>query len=591
MLSPVEDFWLRWHSEHSHFEIAEQARLVLEAESGGSPVQVAANLGLSTQTVQGVLAQFEHDRLATFPRPKLELAQLIQLDPIEAARQQHVVRQARRLFNHTRPLHHLPRKARQLLEAAVWLSPLAQPAPANGSGRHDPDLLDGATLTDYSPREQAILSCVLRLQHKGYRADRDLDFRQLRPADQSQVRQLAALLQVASALNRSKTQSTHLQAADIETEAVVLRLSGPKAEVDAASACRRASLWHPVFHLALKPRVGPEAKPEVAAPKADPKADQAGTVGAAFSWQMSAALRKWPAGRPGSQTPEVAGLGDWLVGVTEAEATLSAFQSVLKRRAVKRVRRPLRALAVLLTAANQQQAALGDLHAYCSGRLPAAVAELQPLREAWEKSLRRQQTALRAWQEGHDASRLYARLAKMAVAAPVRRRQAASIRVAAPVLLDELFSEVAEREASVLADRPKTYRRYQRSLARLASVLLTLRASAPGGNGAVEEADRLLADVQRLQSRIDRWLASSALNDAIAEFLDTWAEQQARRKAPQLFGAQAVLAYRQTRRAQWSRLRSGLPADWRPVRSSRLRRRLDALLKHLERQKSPTSAA
>jgi hypothetical protein len=98
-----------------------------------------------------------------------------------------------------------------------------------------------------------------------------------------------------------------------------------------------------------------------------------------------------------------------------------------------------------------------------------------------------------------------------------------------------------------------------------------------------EEAELLLADLLRLDNRIDRWLASNVLNEAVAAFLDDWAEQQARRKAPQLFGAQAVLAYRQARKAQWFRLRSTLVRDWRPLRAARLRRRANTLLKQLAR--------
>src|SRR5258707_13306471 len=87
MLSPVEDFWLRWHVEHSNDELAECARLVLQAESSGSPAQAAAGPVPSSEAVAGVLAKFEHDRLAAVPRAKLRLTQLIQLDSADSARQ------------------------------------------------------------------------------------------------------------------------------------------------------------------------------------------------------------------------------------------------------------------------------------------------------------------------------------------------------------------------------------------------------------------------------------------------------------------------------------------------------------------------
>jgi hypothetical protein len=579
MLSPVEDFWLRWHAEHGQVELAERARLVLEAEAGASPGQVAASLGLSAQTVEGVLAKFEHDRLATFPRPSLRLEQMIQLYPAATASRRHIARLARRLFNDTRPLHHLQRKARQLLEAAALLPPLARPDGAGSNSHPEMDLLDGAILADFGAGEQAKITCVRRLQRKGYRADRDPVFRRLRPTEQSQVRYLAALLQVAQPLDHSGTQSTTLLQADLQADSVVLRLAGTNAESDGNYACRQSWLWQPVFHLALEHGIGPRPKSVAETRPAAAKADRDQPVGVVFSQQMAAALRKWQAFPPGAANTDLSGLSDLLAGVGEARAVLGAFASVLKRPKVKQVRRPLRNMNQLLTAVIEQQNALSDLETYSNGRSPATVAELQPLREAWERASRRKLIALRAWLEGEEAASLYAALAVMAQAAPVRRSKSCNIRVAAPVLLDQLCAEAAEREEDVIADRPGTYRRYWQGLASLACALQALGGKASLG----EVADPLLADVQRLQGRIDRWLASSALNDALAEFLDSWAEQQARRKAPQLYGAQSVLAYRQARRSQWSRLRSSLPADWRPVRANRLRRRVNSLLQQLER--------
>lgn len=574
MLSPVEDFWLRWHAEHGSDELAERARLVLQAEAGGSPSQVAANLGLSTQTVEGVLAKFEHHRLAAFPRPNLRLKQLVELGSSNTAHSRHVAGLAKRLFNDTRPLHHLPRNNRQLLEAAALLPPPARPTSAKSNGQPDLHLLDGATLADFGPSDQAAISCVLHLQRKGYRTDRDPVFKGLRPTEQSHVRYLAALLQAAEDLDHSGTQSTGLLGAEIEAEAVVLRLAGPKAETDGAYACRQAWLWQPVFHLALKHALGPRPK----APRATSAvgaADRDELVGAVFGRQLASALRKWQANLPGTTGADLAGFGDLLAGVSQARATLGAFASVLKRQPLKQLRRPLRTLYDLLAELVEQQNALTDLEAFCDGRPQASVADLQPLREAWERAQRRRQIGLKAWLVGEDGTRLYATLHAMAQRPPVRRSKSTSIRVAAPALLDELCAELAEREQGVMTDRPKTYRRYQQGLDRLPCALEALGGKTTMG----EDAERLLADVQRLQGRLDRWLASSTLNDAIAEFLDAWAEQQARRKAPQLFGAQLVLAYRQARRAQWSRLRSSLPNDWRPVRASRLRRRVNALLK------------
>jgi len=576
MLSQVENFWLRWHVEHSNDELATRAQLVLEAETGESTGDVAANLGLSAQTVAGVLAEFEQARLATFPRAKVRLEQLINLDTPDARGRQYLARQVRRLFNDTRPLHHLPRQARPLLETAALLPPV-EPSPAAGhSTQPAPLLLDGAILADLSPTDQTMVALVLQMQHRGFRVGRDSRFTQLRPYLQSQVRYLAALLQVGVLLDHSQTHTTSLKGAELLGDAVELRLLGSQATADGSYACRHAWLWQPVFHCGLRHTLGPRTP--AMARQAEPAAPRDEPVGEAFSRQMAAGLRTWQSSQPGALAGELAGLTDLQAGIDQVRAALGAFGSMLKRRPVKAVKHSLSRLHNLLADYLAGQAALADLNTYLAGRTPAAAAELQPMREAWERNGRRQLAAVRA-KLSEDGAAVLAAVEQLAAKPPVRPRKDATLHVAAPVLLDELCAEVAEREAQVIADQPNLYRRYQNGLARLACALEALGGKAAMG----EEAEALLADLLRMENRIDRWLGSNVLNEAVAAFLDDWAEQQARRKAPQLFGAQAVLAYRQARKAQWFRLRSSLVRDWRPLRAARLRRRANTLLKQLTR--------
>jgi len=381
MLSPVEDFWLRWHAEHSCDELAGKARLVLEAQTGGAPGRVAASLGLSPQAAEGVLTKFEHGRLATFPKATMRLDQLIQLDTAENhLRRQHMARQAKRLFKDTQPLHHLPRKALQWLDAAALLPPITRPGPGDTGDQGQPDVLEGTVVADLEPTEQAIISSVRHFQQKGFRADRDANFKHLRPAAQSQVRYLAALLQVASLLDNSGTQSTLLKGADLLGESVVLRLVGPKAQSDGAYACRKAWLWRPVFHSSLAYALGARAEASPAEPAAG--ADRKEPAGAVFGRQLAAALRQWEPRPKGAAGQDLLSFSDQLAGIGEALAAVGAFATMLKRRPVKQVKRHLRVLYGQLAAVVDQQNALSDLEAYMSGRPAAAISELQPLREA-----------------------------------------------------------------------------------------------------------------------------------------------------------------------------------------------------------------
>ena len=238
------------------------------------------------------------------------------------------------------------------------------------------------------------MSCVLHFQHKGYRANRDTDFKSLRPAAQSQARYLGAILQVATQLDSSATQSTVLKGVDLHEESVVLRVMGPDAKTDGKSACHKAWLWRPVFHSGLEFVIGPRS---VAADKPVAPADRDESAGAAFGRQLAAALRLWEPRQSDGASSELLMCRDQLAGVGKAQAAVGAFGSMLKRRPVKDVKRPLRTLHRRLAAVVEQQNAISDLETYMDGRPPAVIAELQPLRDAWARAAAQRQAAMLAY--------------------------------------------------------------------------------------------------------------------------------------------------------------------------------------------------
>ena len=132
----------------------------------------------------------------------------------------------------------------------------------------------------------------------------------------------------------------------------------------------------------------------------------------------------------------------------------------------------------------------------------------------------------------------------------MRKSRDGDVRSTAKPLLSDLIDRLAEREAAVTVQQPKTLKRYRQALVGLAVAIEALGGAAVLG----EAAAQLLADLGRFQNRLDRLRLSLQFDAAIGEFLDVWAEKQARDKTPQLFGAETVLAYRQARKAQWSRL-------------------------------------
>jgi inorganic triphosphatase YgiF len=512
--------------------------------------------------------------LKEFTRPELKPEQLLRLFPPQVAHAEYVTRLAGQLFDSTRALHNLPFKSRRLLLIAALLHPAAA---ASQNGHGGLDLLHYPKLAGLGGRQQAAVACLIKLQRKGYRADRDLQFKKLRPNLQKQMRPLAALLQAAEALDNSHTQTTTLVAADLRPEGVSLRAAGPRAADDTTALIQNTWLWRGVFNHALKAVVVPQAEAAQAPPAATlPHPDQ--PMAAAIQRALAACLQIWQTSQLAALEGDLAAQAKLEDAINQLRAGLAAFRTLLKRKPVEAVTPGLRELQQAVEAAAWRETAFADIAAF-RARLPAdKAAGLEPLQTAWEQARRRQQAELKRLLGGTEGADLYAQLVQFASAPPMRESRDGDVRSSARPLLSDLIDRLAEREAAVTVQQPKTLKRYRQALVGLAVAIEALGGAAVLG----ESAAQLLADLGRFQNRLDRLRLSLQFDAAIGEFLDVWAEKQARDKTPQLFGAETVLAYRQARKAQWSRLRRSLSHDWRPVRANRLRRQITALLRTLE---------
>ena len=572
MLSPAEEFWLRWHAEHSAPEVAERARVVLRAGGGTQAPRLVAP-GITAAQAQAALDGYSRQELNEFGRPELKPEQLLRLFPTQVARWQHVARLAGQLFDATRALHNLPYKSRRLLLAAALLQPMAG---AGEDGQAGLELLDHPKLAGLGSRQQAAVACLIKLQRKGYRADRDAQFRKLRTNVQQQMRALAALLQAADALDASQTQSTVLVAADLRPEGASLRLAGPSAPADSA-ALQNAWLWRTVFNHALKTQVVPDAEAAQAPPAATlPHPDQ--PMAFAIQRALGACLQTWQTSQAAAAQGDAAAQAKLEKAIDELRAAFGAFKSLLKRKPVQAVAPELRRLQRAAAAAAWCETAIADVTTFRGRMAPEKAAGLLPLENAWKQARQRRQAEFQEWIGGQAGAELYAELVALADAPPMRKSKTGDVRSCARPLLTELIEHLAEREAAVTVQQPKTIKRYRQALAGLAVALEALGGAVILGQPAAQ----LLADLARFQNRLERLRVSLQFDAAIGDFLDEWAEKQARDKSPQLFGAQPVLAYRQARKAQWSRLRRSLSRDWRPVRANRLRRQMAALLRTLE---------
>ena len=573
MLTPAESFWLRWHADdnHSPARVAQRARVLLLAGSGAPPAAIATALSIPEAAAARAVSQFARRRLSDFPRPALFLDELLAAARVDLAHAQHVARLAAVLFDATRSLHRLLPAQRGLLEAAAKLHNVGGEVDQANPPTAGRDLLRGTNLVGYTDQQQRMLACLVRFHRKKVRPEAEPLFAALPPARQQQTLKLAALLRVADGLDDAQTQSTQLEGVVIAPEAVTLRLSGPEAGADAARARRKADLWRELFHVPLEMVTPP---PEDLRQLAGVDLTSETLTSEAARRALAIHLLTWQASEAGALLGEAAAIKKVRGAARRLRLALEIFAGHFKKKPVKRLRRRLREMESVLGRVRDLDILLADVRAYqtelaTDTRLP----RLAPLIDAWAKARGEALAEALKWLSGPGAADLQTALQEFVAAPPVG--DDAPLRQGARSLFQAAGAAIAERQGSVARDDLKSYHRLRLAVKQCRFTLEFLRPALP------PQADVVLADVKRVQDRLGAVNDHRLLRKHLDDFLRTWAERQAKRKAPQLFEAEDILAYQNARGAALAQELATLNKDWAPVRAARLRPRLNALLRAL----------
>lgn len=191
---------------------------------------------------------------------------------VDLAHARHVADLALALFDGTRALHELNRRARRLLELGALLHNVGLniDQPTHHLVGRDIVLDDGLAVLE--PGERAIIACLVAFHRKKVRPHEEPTFLRLRKKDQATVLRLAALLRIADGLDYSGSQRTRIQHCEVRGAEVALTIAGPDSEEDGARAHKKSDLLRKTLHAAVVITIEPdsleEAAPaEVAAPE------------------------------------------------------------------------------------------------------------------------------------------------------------------------------------------------------------------------------------------------------------------------------------------------------------------------------------
>jgi exopolyphosphatase / guanosine-5'-triphosphate,3'-diphosphate pyrophosphatase len=161
----------------------------------------------------------------------------------DAAHCEQVRRLAAQLFDQLAPLHGLPPGQRVSLELSALLHDAGRVVNARAHHKHGEYLVRHADIPGLGKHQQAMVACLVRYHGKATPEPHHRLYRSLAPGERVRVRQLAALLQIAVALDSGDTQAVRRIEARIQKKDVRLRIfAPPEAFLDFRGLRRKARL-------------------------------------------------------------------------------------------------------------------------------------------------------------------------------------------------------------------------------------------------------------------------------------------------------------------------------------------------------------
>ncbi len=171
----------------------------------------------------------------------------------DAGHCEHVRRLAAQLFDQLAPLHELPSAQRVTLELAALLHEVGIAVNARGHHKHGEYIVRHADIPGLSKHQQAAVACLVRYHGESVPDPDHRLYSSLAEADRTRVRQLAALLRLAVALDVGGTQVVRRVEAKIQRRAVVLRIvTTSEGQVNLRELRRKAKFFERQFGLPLR---------------------------------------------------------------------------------------------------------------------------------------------------------------------------------------------------------------------------------------------------------------------------------------------------------------------------------------------------
>ena len=171
----------------------------------------------------------------------------------DAAHCEQVRRLAAQLFDQLTPVHGLPPGQQVSLELGALLHDVGKAVNARAHHKHGEYLAWHADIPGLGKHQQTLVACLVRYHGKATPEPHHRLYRSLAPAERLRVRQLAALLKIAVALDAGDTQAVRRIEVIIQKDLVRVRMvAPPEAFLDFRELRRKARLFEKEFAVRVR---------------------------------------------------------------------------------------------------------------------------------------------------------------------------------------------------------------------------------------------------------------------------------------------------------------------------------------------------
>jgi CHAD domain-containing protein len=565
---------------------ARRAQALLDWSRGDPREMIAQTSGMRPAQVQYLTRTFSQKRLEVFSPSSVQRAsrgmagtvtvgQLLKEHQTDLDHARFVSSLATRIFDQTSTVHQLGPEWRRLLETGALLHNVGAAEHNDRQHQAGRDIILAHELEGVSSRDRDIIACLALFQRKKPKASRDPIFAALEQESQKSTLALAAILRVADGLDFSQTQTTNVDSITVNALADVL-VEGPHAGTDAARANKRADLWREVlsppisFRISGQPlpakttRVRPRLKTDVRSHEPITRAGRK-----IISAQFAKVRSLEDTVRAGENIEAV---HDIRVATRRLRSAFRMLGRYYPKKTVRKLRKPLRALASCLGQLRDLDVLIDNLRTYTATLTIEQQRALDPLLADWQARRAQAHRSLVELLDGSNYDDWVARVEDFIEA----KDTSESPRVAdvVPALIWKRYGRVREYERRVKQPSLSVLHALRIEDKRL-RYALEFFAEATG-----ERTSFLLEPLIALQDHLGELHDADMATQLIAEFIAARA-RNAQRQGLAGTDFEAVASYLSFLQSRIVELQAGFSERWQTVVKPAFRQALSEVVQEL----------